>query len=77
NGENIYLTSSTLYFLANLGHYVTENLDFFANQNNNYYLQDAFVIFGNLYTKPVFVSVGKYRPSFGSFGGCGPWTSGI
>ncbi|ADA78599.1 hypothetical protein DR79_637 [Francisella tularensis] len=77
NGENIYLTSATLYFLANLGHYVTANLDFVANQNNNYDLQDAFVIFGNLDTTPVFVSVGKYRPSVGSFGGGGPWTSGI
>ncbi|MBK2356034.1 DUF3573 domain-containing protein [Francisella hispaniensis] len=77
NGENIYLTSATLYFLANLGHYVTANLDFVANQNNNYDLQDAFVIFGNLDTTPIFVSVGKYRPSLGSFGGGGPWTSGI
>ena len=33
NGENIYLTSATLYFLANLGHYVTANLDFVANRN--------------------------------------------
>lgn len=63
--------------MANLGHYVTANLDFVANQNNNYDLQDAFVIFGNLDTTPVFVSVGKYRPSVGSFGGGGPWTSGI
>ncbi|APD50016.1 DUF3573 domain-containing protein [Francisella hispaniensis] len=77
NGENIYLTSATLYFLANLGHYVTANLDFVANQNNNYDLQDAFVIFGNLDTTPIFVSVGKYRPSVGSFGGGGPWTTGI
>ncbi|MDE4947170.1 DUF3573 domain-containing protein, partial [Francisella tularensis subsp. holarctica] len=55
NGENIYLTIATLYFLANLGHYVTANLDFVANQTNNYDLQDAFVIFGNLDTTPVFV----------------------
>lgn len=76
-GENIYLTSATLYFLANLGHYVTANLDFVADQYNNYELQDAFVIFGNLDTTPVFVSVGKYRPSVGSFGGGGPWTNSI
>ena len=44
---------------------------------NNYYLQDAFVIFGNLDTTPIFVSVGKYRPSVGSFGGGGHWISGI
>lgn len=76
-GENIYLTSATLYFLANLGHYVTANLDFVADQYNNYDLQDAFVMFGNLDTTPVFVSVGKYRPSVGSYGGGGPWTNSI
>ncbi|AJI58095.1 DUF3573 domain-containing protein [Francisella philomiragia] len=77
NGENIYLTSATLYFLANLGHYVTANMDFVADQNNNYDLQDGFVIFGNLDTTPMFVSVGKYRPSVGSYGGGGPWTNSI
>ncbi|AIT09266.1 hypothetical protein LO80_04305 [Candidatus Francisella endociliophora] len=77
SGENVYLTSATLYFLANLGHYVTANLDFVADQYNNYDLQDAFVIFGNLDTTPVFVSVGKYRPSVGSYGGGGPWTNSI
>lgn len=77
NGEDIYLTSATLYFLSNLGHYVTASLDFNADQNDNYSLQDAFVIFGNLDTTPVFVSVGKYRPSVGSYGGGGPWTNSI
>lgn len=77
NGENIYLTSATLYFIANLGHFVTANLDFVADQQNSYDLQDGFVIFGNLDTTPVFVSIGKYRPSVGSYGGGGPWTNSI
>nr|WP_322786325.1 DUF3573 domain-containing protein [Allofrancisella guangzhouensis] len=77
SGEGFYLTSATLYFLANIGHYVTANLDFSASQNNNYDIQDAFVTIGNLDTSPFFLSIGKYRVSLGSFGGGGPWTSGL
>ncbi|QHV77702.1 DUF3573 domain-containing protein [Francisella tularensis] len=77
NGQNIYLTSANLYFLSNLGHYVTAQFDFDTNESGSFSLGNAFVIFGNLDTTPVFVSVGKYRPSVGSFGGGGPWTSGI
>ncbi|MDE4994725.1 DUF3573 domain-containing protein, partial [Francisella tularensis subsp. holarctica] len=32
---------------------------------------------GTLEPPPVFGSVGKNRPSVGSFGGGGPWTRGI
>lgn len=77
NGQNIYLTSANLYFLSNLGHYVTAQFDFDTNESGSFSLGNAFVIFGNLDTTPVFVSVGKYRPSVGSFGGGGPWTIGI
>ncbi|QIV95606.1 uncharacterized protein DUF3573 [Allofrancisella inopinata] len=76
-GEGVYLTAATLYFLANVGHYVTANLDFSASQNNSYNIQDAFFMIGNLDTSPFFLSVGKYRVSLGSFGGGGPWTTGL
>lgn len=77
NGQNISLTSSTLYFLANVGHYVTAQFDISTSELNNFGLGNAFVIFGNLDTSPLFVTAGRSRLSVGAFGGGGPWTGGI
>ena len=77
NGQNIYLTSSKLYFLSNLGHYVTAQFDFDADETGNFGLGNAFVIFGNLDTSPFFVSAGKNQLSVGNYGGGGPSSGGI
>nr|WP_235261406.1 DUF3573 domain-containing protein [Francisella sp. FSC1006] len=77
NGQNIYLTNSKLYFLSNLGHYVTAQFDFDTDETGNFGLGNAFVIFGNLDTSPLFVTAGRSKLSVGSYGGGGPWTSGI
>ena len=77
NGQNIYLTTSTLYFISNIGHYTTAEFDFTTSGQNIFNVQDSFVMFGNLDSTPWFVTVGKYRLSTGTFGGGGPWTSGI
>nr|WP_234393692.1 DUF3573 domain-containing protein [Francisella noatunensis] len=74
--QNIFLTSSTLYFLANVGHYVTAQFDISTSELNNFGLGNAFVIFGNLDTSPLFVTAGRSKLSVGAFGG-GPWTGGI
>jgi hypothetical protein len=76
-GQNIYLTSANLYFLASLGHYVTAQFDFDADQGGNFGLGNAFVIFGNLDTSPFFVTAGKSYLSVGAYGGGGTLTSGI
>lgn len=77
NGQNIYLTNSKLYFLSNLGHYVTAQFDFDTDETGGFGLGNAFVIFGNLDTSPFFVTAGRNKLSVGSYGGGGPWTSGI
>ncbi|APC96869.1 DUF3573 domain-containing protein [Francisella frigiditurris] len=77
NGENIYVTAATLYFVSNISHFVTAEFDFTTSESADLGLQDALVIFGNLDSSPWFVTVGKYRISVGAFGGGGPWTSGI
>ncbi|QEO58001.1 MULTISPECIES: DUF3573 domain-containing protein [Francisella] len=77
NGQNIYLTNSKLYFLSNLGHYVTAQFDFDTDETGGFGLGNAFVIFGNLDTSPFFVTAGRSKLSVGSYGGGGPWTSGI
>ena len=77
HGQNLYMTSAKLYFLANLGHYVTAQFDIDGDQGGNFGIGDAFVVFGNLDTSPWFVTVGKLKPSVGSYGGGGPWTSGL
>lgn len=76
NGQNIYLTNSKLYFLSNLGHYVTAQFDFDTDETGGFGLGNAFVIFGNLDASPFFVTAGRNKLSVGSYGG-GPWTSGI
>ncbi|MFC4892541.1 DUF3573 domain-containing protein [Pseudofrancisella aestuarii] len=77
NGQNIYLTNSTLYFLSNLGHYVTAQFDFDADETGNFHVGNAFVIFGNLDTSNFFVTAGKNKLSVGTYGGGGPLTGGI
>lgn len=76
NGQNIYLTNAKLYFLSNLGHYVTAQFDFDTSESGDFSLGNAFVIFGNLDTSPFFVTAGRSQLSVGTYGG-GPWTSGI
>ena len=75
-GQNIYLTNSKLYFLSNLGHYVTAQFDFDTDETGSFGIGNAFVIFGNLDTSPFFMTAGRSKLSVGSYGG-GPWTSGI
>jgi hypothetical protein len=77
HGQNIFLTSSTLYFLSNIGHYVTAQFDISSSELNNFGLGNAFVIFGNLDTSPLFLTAGRSKLSVGAFGGGGPWTGGI
>ncbi|QIV94957.1 DUF3573 domain-containing protein [Allofrancisella frigidaquae] len=77
NGQNIYLTAANLYFLSNLGHYVTAQFDFDTDESGNFNLGNAFVMFGNLDTSPFFVTAGRNKLSVGSYGGGGTLTSGI
>ena len=77
NGQNIYLTTANLYFLANIGHYVTAQFDFDTDQSGEFGLGNAFVIFGNLDASPFFVSAGKSFLSVGAYGGGGTITNGI
>lgn len=86
SGVGINLTTATMYMGANLGQWVTAELDFTAanitNQgdspaNNSVSLQNAIVMFGNLDEYPVYGSVGKNRISLGNFGGGGPWTGSL
>lgn len=77
NGQNMYLTTSKLYFVSNVGHYVTAQIDFDTDETGGFGVGNAFVMFGNLDTSPFFVTAGKSKLSVGSYGGGGPWTSGI
>ncbi|WP_150468031.1 DUF3573 domain-containing protein [Francisella sp. SYW-9] len=76
-GQNIYLTNAKLYFLSNLGHYVTAQFDFDTDESGKFSLGNAFVIFGNLDTSPFFVTAGRNKLSVGAYGGGGPWTDGM
>ncbi|MDE5003019.1 DUF3573 domain-containing protein, partial [Francisella tularensis] len=76
NGQIIYLPSAILYFLSYLGNYVTAHFDFYTNESGSFILGNAFVIFGNLYISPFFVTAGRNKQSVGSYGGGGTWTSG-
>lgn len=77
NGQNIYLTAANLYFLSNLGHYVTAQFDFDTDESGSFGLGNAFVIFGNLDTSPFFVTAGRSKLSVGQYGGGGAWVSGM
>ncbi|WP_442902186.1 rhizoferrin import outer membrane protein FslE [Francisella sp. 19X1-34] len=76
NGQNIFLTAAKLFFLSNIGHYVTAQFDFDTDETQGFGLGNAFVIFGNLDTSPFFVTAGRNKLSVGTFGGGGPWTGG-
>lgn len=77
NGQNIYLTASNLYFLSNLGHYVTAQFDFDTDETGEFGLGNAFVMFGNLDTSPFFVTAGRNKLSVGAYGGGGTITKGL
>ncbi|MED7789115.1 DUF3573 domain-containing protein [Francisella sp. 19X1-34] len=78
SGQNMYLTTLDLYFLANVGHYVTAVFDFVTDEDSNFGLRNGFVIIGNLDTSPFFMTIGRHRRlSFGTYGGGGPWSNGI
>ncbi|MDE5024896.1 DUF3573 domain-containing protein, partial [Francisella tularensis subsp. holarctica] len=55
NPQNIYLTSAKLYFLSNLGHYVTAQFDFYTNESGSFSLCNACVIYGKLDISPFLV----------------------
>lgn len=59
NGQNIYLTAANLYFVSNLGHYVTAQFDFSTTELNNFSLGNALVIIGNLDTSPFSLQLAK------------------
>lgn len=51
-GQNIYMTTVDLYFLANVGEYMTAVFDFLTDDNSDFGLRNGFVILGNLDTSP-------------------------
>ena len=77
NGQNIYLTAANLYFLSNIGHYVTVQFDFDTDESGNFGIGNAFAIFGNLDTSPFFVTAGRNKMSVGAFGGGNVYTGGL
>ncbi|QLE78882.1 DUF3573 domain-containing protein [Francisella sp. Scap27] len=77
SGQNIYLTSSRLYFLSNLGDYVTAEYDVSTNELQQFFIGNAFVIFGNMSASPFFVTVGRSTLSVASIGGGGSSTGSI
>jgi hypothetical protein len=76
-GQNIYLTSSTLYFVSNLGDYVTAEYDVSTSQTEEFFIGNAFVMFGNMTESPFFVTAGRNSLSVSSFGGGGSSTGSI
>lgn len=74
SGQNIYLTSSRLYFLSNLGDYVTAEYDVSTNQLQDFFIGNAFVIFGNMSASPFFVTAGRSTLSVAAIGGGGSST---
>ncbi|MDE4974132.1 DUF3573 domain-containing protein, partial [Francisella tularensis] len=61
NGQNIYMTTVDLYFLATVGEYMTAVFDFLTDDNSDFGLRNGVVILGHLDTSPFFVTVGKNR----------------
>lgn len=76
-GQNIYLTSSRLFFVSNLGDYVTAEYDVSTDQNQDFFIGNAFVIFGNMSVSPFFVTAGRSTLSIANLGGGGPSTGSI
>lgn len=46
------MTTVDLYFLANVGEYMTAVFDFLTDDNSDFGLRNGFVILGNLDTSP-------------------------
>lgn len=79
SGKGLPITTATLYTAGNLGHYVTVETSLAADSTDSYKInaQDAFVMFGNLDTFPLYATIGKNRLPLGSFSGGGPWTGSL
>jgi hypothetical protein len=77
NGQNIYLTSATLYFLANAGEYLTASYDVSANEDGDFFINNAFAIFGNLTVSPFFVTAGRSPLTVANFGGGGTYVGSV
>ncbi|MDE5004795.1 DUF3573 domain-containing protein, partial [Francisella tularensis subsp. holarctica] len=60
-GQNIYMTTLDLYFLANVGEYMTAVYDFLTDDNSDFGLRNGNDILVKLYTSHFFVNVGKNR----------------
>ena len=60
-GQNIYLTSSRLFFVSNLGEYVTAEYDVSTSELEQFFIGNAFVIFGNMAASPFFVTAGRSK----------------
>ena len=48
NGQGLYLTNTRLYFLANIGHYISASFDFGTNQTGPFSFGESMITFGNL-----------------------------
>ncbi|MDE4940392.1 DUF3573 domain-containing protein, partial [Francisella tularensis subsp. holarctica] len=51
-GQNIYISTARLFFLANMGNYITAAYDVSNSELNNFIFGDAFVIIGNMDVSP-------------------------
>ncbi|MGQ4006076.1 DUF3573 domain-containing protein [Francisellaceae bacterium CB300] len=58
-GQNMYLTSSRLYFVSNLGSYVTAAYDVNTSELQDFFIGNAFVTLGNLTESPFFITAGR------------------
>ena len=76
-GQNMYLMSSRLYFISNLGDYVTASYDVSTSEQSEFFIGNAFVIFGNMTASPFFVTAGRSQLSVSTFGGGGSSTGSI
>jgi len=77
DGQNIYLTNAKLFFVSNIGHYVTTEFQFEGNQDGDFNIGRAFVIFGNTDYSNWFVTAGKVDLSVGNYSGGGTVSSSI
>ena len=76
-GQNIYLMDAALHLLANIGDYVTVSYDISSGEEEDFSLNNAFVIFGNTTFSPFFVTAGRNELSVSTFNGGGPSTASI
>ncbi|MBK2123796.1 DUF3573 domain-containing protein [Fangia hongkongensis] len=77
SGRGIYLTQASLFAAANLGHYVTTEVNLLGDQNNAPIINEAVALFGNLQESPFYAMVGKSAFPFGTFAGGGVWTPSL